>query len=243
MIGLRHKVFPTAKTCILSLFLAVTGCSTGEQESAEANQAKREHLEQLNLLAEKRESTQTAIKGMDIPELFKTMEADAQQGREPFNSPAFREITTSRREAGEALIQAIRAQRGASYISFLALRKIDSKGYASIAENYKLNALLGELGRSTSYNKWGLPHLYWEDAAKAIIEMGEAAVPGLKNFLKDTTPAPVWGSEEVAEYEAYGYRRCDYALALLMAIFGQDTKTLPKQPEARDALIDRIQRD
>ena len=79
------------------------------------------------------------------------------------------------------------------------------------------NILLEEFSKSTSYNLWGMPHLYWEAAALALIKCEQKAEEGLKQYLKITDPAPVWGSEEGVEYEAYMYRKCDYALAMIMS--------------------------
>jgi hypothetical protein len=92
------------------------------------------------------------------------------------------------------------------------------------------------------FNTWGMPHLNWYDPALAIIELGKPAEPGLLKLLDDTRPAPSWGSEQVAEYEAYQYRVRDYAWALLREIRGEQHGGIPRDPAERDKLIEAIPR-
>jgi hypothetical protein len=67
--------------------------------------------------------------------------------------------------------------------------------------------------------------VYWEDAAKALIEEDAAAQKPLSALLGDKRDAPVWGSEEVREYQEYHYRVCGYAWDLLNRIqWPRDTK-------------------
>jgi hypothetical protein len=226
---------------LLMLATLAMGCPAKVEETAKTQALRQEHVKQMEELQAKRKETLAAIASMDLPALVSQMEEDARSGVEPFNSPAYREVTRQWSDQGGALRREIETRKTVSYLPLLALRKIDSRAYTSLAVELRLNALLTQLGRTKSYNKWGIPHLYWEDAAKALVELGSAAEPGLKGYLKDRSPAPVWGSEEVAEYEAYQYRRCDYALALVMEIRGQSTKELPVNPRERDALISEIQ--
>lgn len=216
---------------ILILWLLTTlamGCPATETEK---------HLKQMEELQAKREETLATIASMKLPALVSQMEEDARNGIEPYNSLAYREVTQRRSDQANALRSNIERRDTVSYLPLLALREIDSGEYASLAADLKLNALLAQLGRSKSYNMWGLPHLYWEDAAKALVELGRAADPGLESYLKDRSRAPVWGSEEVAEYQAYRYRRCDYALGLIMEIHGTSAKSIPRDPQKRDELI------
>lgn len=216
-------------------------CSCKAPPETRRTQARRAaHVKRMDKLEVRRQQTLTVIRGSPLSSLVVKMDENAEKGREPFNSPAYREVTKNRTEQGPALLEEIGKQKTASYISLLALRRINPKGYQSLDQNLKLNALLKEFGRSKSYNRWGLPHLYWEEAAKALIELGRAAEPGLKRYLDDRSPAPVWGSEEFLEYTAYKYRRCDYALALLMEIRGVSVKELPRSPAERDVLIEKM---
>ena len=73
-------------------------------------------------------------------------------------------------------------------------------------------------------------------AGKAFIELGEAAAGPLKSLLKDDRAAPLWGSEETAEFEKYKYRVKDYAWALLLGAEKKKVE-IPTDPAARDRLI------
>jgi len=226
------------KTLIVVMLATLAmGCSRGSTETADTHELRDKHVRQMEELDAKRQATLAKLGSMDLPALVSLLEEDAQKMVEPFNSPAYREITKQRRDQHEALLEQIKERKVVSYLPLLALRAIDPRGYASLDGSLKVEALLGAFGRSESYNMWGLPHLYWEDAAKAMMELGEVAVPGLTSYLQDRSPAPVWGSEETAEYEAYQYRRCDYALAMLMEMRGENVKALPQDPKKRDALI------
>ncbi|MEJ2310515.1 MAG: hypothetical protein P8Z31_09080 [Gammaproteobacteria bacterium] len=218
---------------VLCTAFLLTGCGSDTSES----KGVQKHLTEIQELDARRSATLAEIQKMPLPQLFAKSDEDSSKLIEPYNSVAYREITRNRKDSAEQLRQYLTQQKTASYIPLLALRKIDEKAYAQIKPETKVAVLIGLLANSKSYNTWGLPHLYWEDAAEAVIELGKAAAPGLKKLLDDKTPAPVWGTEEVFEYEAYKYRRCDYALALLMAIEGEPVKDLPKSPEDRDALI------
>ena len=53
--------------------------------------------------------------------------------------------------------------------------------------------------------------------------------------------APMWGSEEVVEYELYRYRVCDYAWALLTEIRTDARKdVISRSPKDHDLLIQEM---
>jgi hypothetical protein len=234
----KHLLLTNVVFCLL---LGLNACRDKQYSQRNESPARQqEHLNEFKQLKAKYDTTLATIKKMTMSELFKRMEDDAQKGVEPFNSMAYREVTGSRKDQGGTLLKLVSEQKEASYISLLALRSLDPKRYGKLDQRTKASVFLSELGRSKSYNRWGLPHLYWEPAALAVIELGNIAEPGLKKLLNDRTPAPVWGSEEVSEYKAYQYRRCDYALGLLLEIRGQKANTLSRSQKERDDLIARI---
>jgi hypothetical protein len=124
-----------------------------------------------------------------------------------------------------------------SFLALLAVHKLDPEAYRALDAKKRASILADALRQSKTFNAWGIPHLYWEDAGKALVELGEAAAGPLKALLKDDRAAPVWGSEEAAEYAKYKYRVKDYAWALLQAA---ETKKadIPADPAARDRLIE-----
>lgn len=228
-----------ALCCCTAVVMVSTGCTRrSERKETPIQKAQRTAMEDA---ATKRVATEASLRSMSLPDLIRRMDQDAAAGREPFNSPAYREVTKNRKDQGPALLQSVRTARP-SLITLLALRTVDPVAYGSLDVTIRRDALIGALAQSKSYNLWGLPHLYWEDAAKAIIELKGDAIAPLKALLTDTSPAPVWGSEEHREYEAYMYRRCDYALALILAIRGEGLKSLPTNPAERDKLIEQVQK-
>ena len=235
-----NQTYKLACYGILAIIILLPACSKEDaQQSKEVNAKQTKHLQKMEKLEQKRLVALENIKKMEMPELVDQMDRDANKGREPFNSNAYREITRNKKSQGASLFQELTKRKEVSYITLLALRTIDSANYKTLDQQLKLDVLLGEFARSKSYNKWGIPHLYWEDAAKSVIELGKPAEPGLISFLKDCQPAPVWGSEEVIVYETYKYRRCDYALAMLMTIRGEKVADIPESPKARNELIKR----
>ena len=196
----------------------------------------RELLQQLEAGAATREAVEAELKAMDVPKLVKRLEADAARGVEPFNSLAYPEFVSRGPGVGEALASSIKAPDRTSFLTLLALREVDRDRYRSFNPELGIAILVDALGTSEYFNAWGMPHLYWEDASEAIIEYDELAIEPLRQLLDDNREAPVWGSEEVLEYNIYKYRVKDYAWALLMEIKGVELE-VPIHPAERDNLI------
>jgi hypothetical protein len=219
--------------CLLSLSCAKKA-APGVQATPPAE--AKPQLEKLQVAEDKRRTVEAEYNGMPVGELAKRLETDSNKDIEPFNSLAFREISKRGAGAGKELAAFIKNSNRSSFLALMAVRKVNRDEYAKIQEKVRIPILIDALGSSKYFNTWGLPHLYWEDAAKAIIESGRAALPGLAKLLANKHEAPVWGSEEVAEYKKYDYRVCDYALALTLEIL-QRKQEIPVKPEARDRLI------
>ncbi|HEV7643639.1 MAG TPA: hypothetical protein VGO50_06790 [Pyrinomonadaceae bacterium] len=219
--------------CLLSL-----SCSKKAAPGVQASpppEAKPQ-LEKLQVAEDKRRTVEAEYQGMPVGELAKRLETDSNKDIEPFNSLAYREIVKRGAGAGKELAAFIKASNRSSFLALMAVRKANRDEYAKITEKVRIPILIDALANSKYFNTWGLPHLYWEDAAKAIVESGKPALPGLAKLLADKHDAPVWGSEEVAEYKKYNYRVCDYALALILEIM-QRKQEIPVKPEGRDRLI------
>jgi hypothetical protein len=125
-----------------------------------------------------------------------------------------------------------------SLLALLALRRVGPTEYQALEPSLRVNILLSSLEASQYFNTWGIPNDYWEDAAKAVIEQGTAAEPGLIKLLGDKRPAPVFGSEGATVNTQFHYRVCDYAWALLNEI-RQKKPEIPADPAARDQLIEK----
>ncbi len=172
---------------------------------------------------------------MSPADLASALAADSRRGVEPFNSVAYREAVARGGRSVSSLSAAL-SPDAASLLALLAIRKISQDDYRSIDSRLRADILIAALRNARYFNAWGLPHLFWEDAARAVIDEGTAIEPALRTLLSDRRAAPVWGSEGAAEARRYAYRVCDYAWALINAIRGS-TVTIPVDPQARDALI------
>jgi hypothetical protein len=190
----------------------------------------------VEALEAKRVAVETEYKAMKPTELVERLEADSRQGVEPFNSLAYRELVARGPQVGQELSASLRTPDRSALLTLLTLRRVNEDLYRAVDPKLSVEILVDALRTSEYFNAWGLPHLYWEDAAQAIVEQGPTAVGPLKALLRDKRDAPMWGSEEVIEYETYGYRVCDYAWALVMEI-RDEKREIPVDPLARDALI------
>ena len=214
---------------VLAAMMLLSAC---DKPSTPAQNKVQEEQESLNRkVAAKEES----YKKKTVAELISEMESVALKGKEPFNSLAFREAIR-RREGAEQIFQSIQSKDQKEYFKLMALRQIGPELFKRLGCEVSAPVLTAALQKSVVFNAWGLPHLYWESSARALIECGPAAIPFLTPLLQDKRPAPVWGSEEALESEKYHYRVCDYAYALISEINNQKW-TPPVRPEERDQAI------
>jgi hypothetical protein len=216
--------------------LCVQGCA-GEttksgQEPAEMAGRRAAALDQAR---QKRESRIAELKAMDVVSLSKELAVDSAAGREPFNSLVFAETVSRGEASGPALAGTIVGGGRSSLLALLALKQINGKAYSGLEPAMRVSILVDALRTSKYFNTWGLPHVRWEAAARALIEEGPAAQRPLRELLTDKRDAPVWGVEDFAEYQQYRYRVCDYAWALLNEIGGRKV-VIPEDPAARDRL-------
>jgi hypothetical protein len=224
---------------LLAVAVVFVGCAPGN--GREATGEMEERTGQLEELQAKREATLQQLAAMDTEQLAAALAAESEKGREPFNSMALAETVKRGSEISAELIPHIRDADRRSFLALAALRKVGPADYAALDSPFRVAVLVDALAGSPTFNSWGLPHLYWEDSAIAIIDEGENAVPALVGLLRDTRDAPMWGSEEVHEYEQYQYRVCDYAWALLTEIRGEAReRAIPKSVEERDKLIGEV---
>jgi hypothetical protein len=217
----------------------VCGCSQGPGAKSEPPASVRPLVQKVEEGQDKRRAIEAQYRAMKVPELVRRLEDDAEKGVEPFNSLAYREAVSRGQKVGKELATSIKTPSRTSFLTLMAVRKVDPETYRTIGAGTRVRILVDALGTSPYFNSWGLPHLYWEDPAKAMIELGNNAVEPLKALLRDKRAAPVWGSEEVMEYQKYKYRVCDYAWALLMEIRSKKSE-IPTDPAVRDQQITRI---
>ena len=174
-----------------------------------------------------------SFRAMSVADLATSLRTESEAGAEPFNSRAYAEALRRGPEVVADLLGTIQTSEPDQMLALLAVRKLDEQSYASLPAEQRVTILVEALRGSRFFNTWGLPHLYWEDAARALVAEGKAAVPALSALLEDKRMAPVWGDEEVMEARAYQYRVCDYAWAMLQEIRGLD-EPIAKDPAVRD---------
>lgn len=233
----------TMQILLMSLaLLSISGCQqqSGQTTGGGANRVETQQLvEKRNAVMEesqkKRDTRVQELKAMDVPRLAQELANESQTAIEPFNSLAFAEMLRRGDTAAGPLAALITKPDRSSFFGLLALRKIGPAQYKQLNPELRVGALVDALKNSKYFNTWGMPHLSWNDGAKAIIEEGTAADKPLRELLSDKRDAPSWGYEHYAEYQRYKYRVCDYAWALLNEIHGQKIQ-IPEDPAARDRL-------
>jgi hypothetical protein len=230
-----HAIVSTLTVC--SLLCLSGGCG---QKSLSGNPGSSavpaNKAGELAALQEKRQGYEARLKAMSAADLVQRLAADSAKGREPFNSATYRELVSRGASAGAAIKAQLGPEGHADLLNLLALRPVDPGQYHALDPAFRVKLLVDALKNAKFFNAWGIPHLYWEDAARAIIDEGPAASDALSALLRDTRPAPVFGSEGAVVDQQYHYRVRDYAWALLAAARNQKID-IPADPAARDRLI------
>jgi len=234
------KYMGTVHVSIL-LWICFAGCSKEKTPPLTADQRSAKS----RLEAQMQEAARTAqtYHAMDNATLLNHLVEQSKALREPFNSLAYRELKTRTSVDPKALTALVKENQNAGgLLPLLLLRKLDNKAYMDVSAETRAKVLTDALQASKTFNTWGLPNVYLEDASHAMIEAGRSAVPALKRMLGETRPAPLFGSKEYMLAQQYKYRLCDYALFFLKRTEGKAQFTLPKTSEARDALINQAKK-
>lgn len=232
MRNLNRKVFALTLSVV-----CVAGCGRGDQNT-DASQAQEKAKAQLESQQRAAAQTTQTYKEMDNAALFEKLVQQSTAQKEPFNSPAYRELSGRKDVSTDSLVSLIRGtNNGNALLPLVLLRKLNNTAYVNLPAELRANVLTDALQKSKMFNTWGLPNFYLEDASKAMLETGSAAIPALKQMLSDTRPAPVFGGQEAMLYQQYQYRLCDYALFFLEKLQGNANFVMPVSVAERDALI------
>jgi hypothetical protein len=223
----------------LLLCICVAGCASNDKDknpplTADQSTAKSK------LDAQMQDAARTAqtYHAMDNATLLNHLLEQSKALREPFNSLAYRELKTRTDVDSKALAALVKGNQNAGgLLPLLLLRKLDNKAYMEVSAETRAKVLTDALQASKTFNTWGLPNFYLEDASNAMIEAGRSAAPALKHMLGEKRPAPLFGSKEAMLAQQLKYRLCDYALFFLKRIQGDAQFKLPRTSEERDALI------
>lgn len=232
----------TSRTQSIAITAAILGgmllCGCAPQKTGPEGTSASDRATQLNQLQQKRQDFESSLKAMSNDKLVLSLAPDAAKAREPFNSAAYREIVSRGSAAAPALKSQLKSDDRTSLLALLALRQVDPATYRTLQPAYRVSVLVDALKNAKYFNVFGIPNMYWEEAAKAIIDEGPAASEPLTALLRDTRLAPVFGSEGASINQQYHYRVCDYAWALLSEIRHQKV-TLAATPAERDKQIDQ----
>lgn len=194
---------------------------------------------QMKLIDEmkiKRENRTRELKEMDGSKLVQDLSNESQRGLEPFNSMAYKEAVSRGSKVVPELSSALKLTEKPFLLGLLALRTINPDEYKKLEPGFRIKPLIDALESAKFFNAFGVPHLYWEEAAKAIIEEGEGAKEYLVPLLKNTRMAPVWGSEGTITNKIYQYRVCDYAWKMLLDIDKKEVE-VSQDASVRDSLF------
>ena len=130
-----------------------------------------------------------------------------------------------------------------SYLLLMALRQQANGAYWSVPDDIKARILCDALSRLAflvDFGPVGPSDIYSSQATRAIVVLGKAAVPYLREELKDMRPAPLNPGEDAAK--PGGYRRADLAYYCLMQIRGTKP-TFPADLKQRDKLIADLEKE
>jgi len=229
--------YPRTLPTSLLLCICFAGCASKDKSArltADQSAAKSRLEAQMNEAAK----TAQTYHEMDNTTLLNHLLEQSKALKEPFNSLAYRELKTRPDVDPNALTNLVRENPNVGgLLPLLLLRRLDNKVYMDVPADTRAKVLTDALQASKTFNTWGLPDVYLEDASNAMIEAGQSAVPALRRMLLEKRPAPLFGSKEYMLAQQYKYRLCDYALFLLKKAGGDSQFMLPKSSEERDALI------
>jgi hypothetical protein len=194
--------------------------------------------QQLAALDAKRSAHEKELKAMKVEDLVSELAAESRKGVEPFNSAAWREAVSRGAAIGPDLhkLIAAAAPEPSQLLAIVALHAVSMDEYRQLDPALRATVLADSLRDSKVFNTWGIPHLFWEEPARMIVEEGVAIEPQLRKLLTDQRPAPIWGSEGATAQREFQYRVCDYAWALLNEIKGVKAE-IPPDPKQRDAAM------
>ena len=237
---MRH---PKTAYVLMLICIGLSGCARNDNSAPQltADQsAAKTRLEQQRLKAAQTAQTYHA---MDNPTLLSHLVEQSKSLKEPFNSLAYRELKMRTDIDPKALSGLVgENQNAGGVLPLLLLRRLNHQAYLAVPAETRAKVLTGALQASKTFNTWGLPGFYLEEASDAMIETGRSTVPALKRMLDDTRPAPLFGSKEYMLSQQLKYRLCDYALFFIRRIGGDEQFKLPATPEERDALIKAAQK-
>lgn len=237
---MRH---PKTVYLLMLICIGLSGCARNENSAPPLTADQSAAKDRLEQQRTKAAQTAQTYHAMDNATLLSHLVEQSKSMKEPFNSLAFRELKTRTDVDSKGLAGLVKENQNAGgLLPLLLLRRLNNKAYLDVPAQTRAKVLTDALQTSKTFNTWGLPGFYLEDASNAMIETGRSTVPALKRMLDDPRPAPLFGSKEYMLSQRLKYRLCDYALFFLRRIGGDEQFKLPENPEERDSLIKAAQK-
>jgi hypothetical protein len=225
---------------IILILPCLFACSPKQQKNEESKPVVSQRDSVLADADKKRTAWVQQLHAMTVKQLTDQLSKESVKGLEPFNSMAYKELTSRQSVTIDTITSTvIKNANHSSLLSLLAIRKLSPTVYQKLDAPVKASVYVDALRSAKTFNTFGLPHGKWEEAAQAIIEAGPVTTRALEALLTDTRPAPMWGSEDYMEYKLYNYRVKDYAYALIIAS-QKGRLQLSKDTAERDILIDAL---
>src|SRR5262249_41279630 len=151
---MKKPSFVSAATLLLCA--AIAGCTSCKDKNApltaDQTTAKTRMESQMHAAAQ---TTQT-YHAMNSPTLLGKLLDDSKAQREPFNSPAFRELKGRTDVDSKALIALVNQNVNANgLLPLLLLRRLDNKSYLAVPAETRATILTSALEGSKHFNTWG----------------------------------------------------------------------------------------
>jgi hypothetical protein len=239
----KRRTAVLAPLIIAAISVALSACTDRPKDGAPAGDVHAQQTINSQLASYRAAATQTAqtYQAMDNQTLLSKLVEQSTAQHEPFNSLAYRELRGRKDVDPNALATTIHdMHNGSALLPLLLLRQLNRASYLALPAAERAAVLTDALRNSKFFNTWGIPQVYLEDASKAMLETGASAYPTLREMLRDTRPALVWGSKQAMVSRHYQYRVCDYALFFLEKMQGGESLAMPVSPAERDAMIARL---
>jgi len=179
---------------------------------------------------------------MQLSDLERELREDTQQQVPPFGADSIRTARELGTGATDFLLKEIKARGDTAFLALEALREADPGAYDSIPKRESAEIYVDALKNSSYFNTWGVPGYQLTGTARALIGLGDEAIPLLEPLLDDKRKAPLSGSQSATTSSMYGNRVCDYAWILISEI-RQKPYRYEQEPGERDQSIEALRRE
>ncbi len=216
---------------LVTIVASLVACRAAHRVAAEAKAARDERAR--SLIAQQ-DTFRLEVEQLSNADLLQRLAEDSQRGASTLDSPVFVELKKRGSSASPGLADAMRTNANA--LGLVALQALDPVAYRSVPVDVRVRIFVAALASNRHTIDFGVPPNRWGPMATALVETGESALAPLRDLLKDKRRVVVSGSETADEALRFGYRVCDYAWTLRLAIRGLKME-IPVSSDERDKLM------